>query len=251
MSPESDIPPAPPVPPDAPAVPEAPIGKIVDPNAQSSGLLKQPSADDLAKFAPPPPIAPAVPAVPIGGDPNVATPADMTPVPLPGSSPDMPVYPSGDNMRGLGMALGADPSGRVDVIDPPPAEPRPKAFHELSERTQAELKTGWASKNKGKEFPADWIEPVRSSPAARHDPSAPPSEPDHDAIVEVDKKSVKVSQRTLDEMEAGRRRNAERKAETERVRRLQAQQNAEKLDDARSGGPVVADASNMDYTEGR
>lgn len=222
MSPENDIPPAPPAPPDAPAVPEPLIGKIVDPNAQSSGLLKQPTPEDLAKFAPPPPIvAPPIP---------------------PQDAPRM-----GDTMAAFGVVTGT-------VVQPPPVMPeppaavevRPKAFHELSERTQAEIKAGWPAKNKGKEFPADWVEPVHQPTSARFDPNAPRPEPDHDAVVEVEKQAVKVSQRTLDEMEAGRRRLAERKAETDRVRALQAQQNAEKMASAQT-----PQASDMDYTEGR
>lgn len=219
---DDETPPMPPAPPAPPSPPEAPIGAIVDPNAQSSGLLKQPTPEDLAKFAPPPPI--------------------VAPPQVPQDAPRM-----GDTTAAFGVVTGTIVQPPPVMPEPPPpVEVRPKAFHELSERTQAELKTGWAAKNKGKEFPADWVEPILEPTGAKHDPNAPLPEPEHDAVVEIDKKPVKVSQRTLDELEAGRKRLAERKAETDRVRALQAQQNAEKLVSAQT-----PQASDMDYTEGR
>lgn len=235
--------------PASPAVfepPAVPIGKIADPAAQSSGLLKQPGAADLAKFPPPPPL-PSIPVVP------AATPerpsseiAPETATPLPGSTPGMPMYPSGDALRGLGMALQPDTSGRVEAIDVPPAPPQPKKFHELGERTQAELMAGWRAKNPGKEFPTDWVEPISAPPTGSHNPSAPRSEPEYDAVVEVDKKQVKVSQRTLDEMNAGRERIAAIATETKRIKDLVAKQNA-----AAIAADRPAQASDMDYVEGR
>lgn len=238
----NELPPQPPALalPVSPATPEVPIGKIVDPASRSSGLLKQPSSADLAAFAPPRPL-PTLPTA----DTAVDTAAEM-PATLPGSAPGMPMYASGDALRGLGMALQPDTSGRTEVLDVPPAAPKPKAFRELGERTQAELMAGWRAKNPGKEFPADWVEPVCAPPVGSHDPNAPRSEPEYDAVVEVDKKQVKVSQRTLDEMGAGKARVEAIKVENKRIKDLVARQNAAAVASARP-----AQADDMDYVEGR
>lgn len=234
---DTSQPPVAPSAPEPPPAPEPPIGKIVDPAAQTSGLMKQPTSDQLRMFPAPPPIQAPPKAPDLSGQPGAT---DTL-------SPPMPMHPLGDNLRGLGITLMADPSGREEKIDEPAPAPQPKMFHELSERTQAELMAGWRHRHPNEPFPDNWVEPVLSSPKGPAELRAAPT-PDTVAEVEIERKPVKVTQRTLDEMQAGAARLAQRREETERVRRMLAEQNADKL---ASASTVPADASNMDYTEGR
>jgi hypothetical protein len=235
------MPPAPPISADAPPSPtalEAPIGSILDPAASAPKLVVPPTPEQLAGFPPPPPIV-APPVVP-----SVETRPEMAPTPLPGSTPEMPAYQSGDRLRGLGMTLNPDTSGREELpaaAPPPPAQG--KRFHELGQRTQAEIMAHWQVKNPGKPFPADeWVEPVDGSPTVSAGPVADLPE----NVVQANKETVKVSGKTLAEMKAGaahlEAKAAERKALQDRMTEIRAKELA---------AEQPPTAGNMDYTEDR
>jgi hypothetical protein len=130
--------------------------------------------------------------------------------------------------------------GPTILNPPPPAAPPPKRFHELGERTQAEVKAYWLRRHPGEEFPEhDWVEPTG---AITELPGGAPLEEDL-PTVHVDRQPVKVSQKTLDEMNAGKARLQERSDERAAVLRKQAEMNAGTL----ATGEALP--GNMDYVE--
>lgn len=201
--------------------PEAPIGAIADPAAAAPKMVTVPTPDVLAAFPPPPPIA-----APVGA------PA-LDPQPLFGVFPTAPV-------KALPPTAPPQPVGGVALNPEPPAPSPPKRFHELGERTQAEVKAYWMRRHPGEEFPEhDWVEPTG---AITELPGGAPLEEEL-PVVHVDRQPVKVSQKTLDEMNAGKVRLRERSDERAAVLRKQAEMNAAKL------ATGEASPANMDYVE--
>lgn len=229
--PQPPAPPSPPVPSVAPsAPPEQPIGAIVDPAAQTSGLMNTPTAEQLAAFPPPPPIVASAAA--------------------PSNEPEQPGFPQAPAQAMYPPAFASVAPNAVPIPTPQPvaevavAPIVPKRFHELGPRTQDEIRYHWHLKHPGMEFPADtWEEPIGERPT--QPATGAISEPDHAAIVEIERQPVKVSQKTLDEMSAGKAALDAKKAEQDRVRALQAKLAAESMGATNSTTQV----SNLDYVE--
>lgn len=216
---DPNTPPMPPVapapPPSPPPAPEPPIGAIVDPAAGAPKLVTVPTPDVLAAFPPPPPIG--------------------APVLQPDPQPQFGAYPVAPP-----SALPSPAPAPTILNPPPPAAAPPKRFHELGERTQAEVKAYWEKKHPGEAFPADdWIEPTG---AITELAGGRPIQ-DSDTVVEVARQPVKVSQRTFDEMNAGKARLQERHVERAAVLRKQAEMRAGQ----QATGKVAP--GNMDYVE--
>ncbi len=205
-----DKPPMPPVAAAEPVpAPEPSIGTIVDPTAAAPKLVAVPPPDILAKFPPPPPIA----------------------------------VPLADKSVGLGLLVGIP----APAPEPPPATPPAppvvgKKFHELSSKTQFEIREGWELANPGRPFDAEhWQEPVHQAapPVTAILPREAPLNP---VVADID--LSKLSPRTRAELEEGAQAIARRNADYAAVVQVEKERAAARL---KAGERPTPDA--MSYNE--
>lgn len=225
-------------------MPEKPIGTIIDPAASFPKLATIPTKEQLAGFPPPKPIG-------VAGD----APSDnqlsddklldlYEPVPLGELIPGKPHYKAGDTLSGLGMYARPDTSDvKVvpDVLPAPTVESVPE-FDSLPQRTRDEIAQGWEVRHPGEKFdPKTWGVSV-----AKPLPVAPAGPPGVVLGARTEASRPPLSQRTLDEMNAGRIKVQTRNAETRTAIDAQTKSRVAELE---AGGPPSPE--NMSYNEGR
>jgi hypothetical protein len=126
------------------------------------------------------------------------------------------------------------------VGDAPAAVPAEPTFEELPQKIRDEILAGYRATHGGSDAgfdPANFRSNTPAAPRVRNLPIATPVEPASEP--------TKLSAKTLAEIEGGRQRLAEKRADYDRVKEKIAGEAADKLEEG-----AAPDAANMSYAHG-